>query len=69
MAKVTIVFNGNEEDVEESTTLLDLVERSGVEPRYCAVEVNLEIVPRSDYASHQVQQGDRIEIVTLVGGG
>lgn len=69
MAKVTIVFNGNEEEVEESTTVLDLVERSGVEPRYCAVEVNLEIVPRSHYASHQVQQGDRIEIVTLVGGG
>jgi sulfur carrier protein len=69
MAKVTIVFNGNEEDVDESTTVLDLVERSGVEPRYCAVEVNLEIVPRSHYASHQVQQGDRIEIVTLVGGG
>lgn len=69
MAKVTIVFNGNEEEVEESTTILDLVERSGVEPRYCAVEVNMEIVPRAHYASHHVLNGDRVEIVTLVGGG
>ncbi|MFO0014917.1 MAG: sulfur carrier protein ThiS [Planctomycetota bacterium] len=69
MSMVTIEFNGNEEEVDESTTILDLLERSGVEPRYCAVEVNMEIVPRSHYASHHVKQGDRIEVVTLVGGG
>jgi sulfur carrier protein len=66
---VTIEFNGNEEQVDESTTILDLLERSGVEPRYCAVEVNQEIVPRSHFASYRVQAGDRVEVVTLVGGG
>ena len=69
MSMVTIEFNGNEQQVDESTTILDLLEKSGVEPRYCAVEVNLEIVPRSHYASHPVKEGDRIEVVTLVGGG
>lgn len=66
---VTIEFNGTEEEVDDTTTILDLLERSGVEPRYCAVEVNLEIVPRAHYASHCVKEGDRIEVVTLVGGG
>lgn len=69
MAMVCIEFNGNEEQVDETTTILDLLERSGVEPRYCAVEVNMEIVPRTQFASHLVKQGDRIEVVTLVGGG
>ena len=69
MSTVTIEFNGHEEEVDEATTILDLLERSGVEPRYCAVEVNLEIVPRSHYASQCVNEGDRIEVVTLVGGG
>jgi sulfur carrier protein len=69
MSTITIEFNGNEEEVDEATTILDLLERSGVEPRYCAVEVNLEIVPRSHYASQCVKDGDRIEVVTLVGGG
>lgn len=69
MSLVTIEFNGNEQQVDDSTTILDLLAQSGVEPRYCAVEVNLEIVPRSHYASHRVNEGDRIEVVTLVGGG
>jgi sulfur carrier protein len=69
MSWVTIEFNGNEQQVDESTTILDLLEQSGVEPRYCAVELNMEIVPRSHYASQSVKEGDRIEVVTLVGGG
>jgi sulfur carrier protein len=66
---VTIEFNGNQEQVDESTTLLALLERSGVESRFCAVEVNLEIVPRSHFAGYRIQDGDQIEVVTLVGGG
>jgi sulfur carrier protein len=66
---VTIAFNGTEEQVDESTTILELLERSGVEPRFCAVELNLEILPRTHYATYRVQDGDQIEVVTLVGGG
>lgn len=41
---------------------------------YCAtsrvaVEVNLEIVPRSTYDAHKLQHGDRVEIVRAIGGG
>jgi sulfur carrier protein len=34
-----------------------------------AVEVNLELVPRQNHAQHLLAEGDRLEIVTLVGGG
>jgi sulfur carrier protein len=33
------------------------------------VEVNGELVPKKRHAEHQVRDGDRVEIVTLVGGG
>lgn len=66
---LTIAFNGKEEQVDESVTVLQLLERSGVEPRFCAVELNLEILPRAHYATYRMRDGDRIEVVTLVGGG
>lgn len=66
---LTIEFNGSEEQVDESTTVLDLLEKAGVEPKFCAVEINLEILPRHNYSTRRVQEGDRIEVVTLVGGG
>jgi len=46
--------------------LLDTVE---VPPNYLAVEVNEEVVPREQYGDVMVGAGDRIELVTLVGGG
>jgi sulfur carrier protein len=66
---VTIEFNGTEERVDESTTILELLDRSGVESRYCAVEVNQELLPRTHFGTYRIQDGDRIEVVTLVGGG
>ncbi len=66
---IAIEFNGNQEQVVAATTILDLLQRAKIESRMCAVEVNLEIVPRSEFASFRVSPGDRVEVVTLVGGG
>jgi sulfur carrier protein len=46
--------------------LLRVVGREGVP---CAVEVNRALVPHRRHAEHALSQGDRIEVVTLVGGG
>ena len=46
-----------------------LVAALGLDARKVAVERNLEIVPRSQYARTPVADGDRIEIVSFVGGG
>lgn len=67
---IRITVNGRAEECSAGTTVAELVAR--LEParaRACAVEVNLALVPRSRHAERRLVEGDRVEIVTLVGGG
>lgn len=64
-----IVLNGREEDVASDATLADLVASSGLAGKRVAIEVNREIVPRSDYAARPLAAGDRVEVVHAIGGG
>lgn len=64
-----ITVNGQSREVDEGTTVAELVEQLGLETRGLAVERNLELTPRCDHATTQLAAGDRIEVVTLVGGG
>lgn len=66
---VSIVVNGEPRTVSEGTSLAELLAEVGVTPRHCAVEINLELVPRDQHALRRLAEGDRLEIVTLVGGG
>ncbi len=66
---IRITVNGNETSIEQPMTVEDLLDRVDVPPNYLAVEVNEEVVPREDYAATMVSDGDRVEVVTLVGGG
>ena len=52
-----------------ATTILALIEELSLDPRKVAVELNLEIVPRSLHATTPVSEGDKIELVQFVGGG
>jgi len=67
--ELTIELNGRTEAVAAGTTLADLVARALPTARAYAVEVNRSVVPRRELAEREVAHGDRIEIVTLVGGG
>ncbi|MGE5500549.1 MAG: sulfur carrier protein ThiS [Ignavibacteriales bacterium] len=64
-----ISVNGEERRFEGVTDVAGLVAHLGLDTRKVAVERNLEIVPRSAYAATQLTDGDRIEIVTFIGGG
>lgn len=64
-----IVVNGEAREVEAGATVADLLNELGVNVRHCAVEVNLELVPRMEHAGRVLSAGDRMEVVTLVGGG
>jgi len=66
---VRITLNGEERDVADGTTIAALLEALGVPRKATAVEVNRELVPRSEHATHPLAPGDAVEIVTLVGGG
>ena len=64
-----ISVNGEPRQVEAGCTVALLLEALKLLPRYLAVERNQQLVPRATHAACVLQPGDRIEIVTLVGGG
>lgn len=64
-----ITVNGQERSVADGATIQQLLDELKLSTRYVAVEVNLELVPRQRHAEHSLSPGDRLEIVTLVGGG
>jgi len=53
----------------KAETLSDLVAEIGLQQRMIAIERNLEVVPKSQYDSTRLQDGDRIELVHMIGGG
>ena len=64
-----ISVNGQTRRVPSDATVASLVEELGLDPRQLAVERNLELVPRGAHGATRLADGDRLEIVTLVGGG
>jgi sulfur carrier protein len=64
-----IELNGQPHQVDAESTIAQLLNDLDLQPKQVAVEVNLEIVPRTQHDSRQVKPGDSIEIVTLFGGG
>ena len=64
-----VTINGEERNFQVSLTVQQLLGEIGLDPRKVAVERNLEIVPKSQYQSIAVDDGDRLEIVHFIGGG
>jgi sulfur carrier protein len=64
-----ITVNGQARHAADDATVATLLDELKLTGKPVAVEVNLELVPRSFHAEHRLSDGDRIEIVTLVGGG
>jgi len=66
---IRVVVNGEEREVPADLTVAGLLAHLDLPTRFIAVERNREIVPRARHAETRVEAGDRIEIVTMVGGG
>lgn len=66
---VAVVVNGAAREVPVGSTARDLVAALGLEGRPLAVELNEQVVPRSRLGDCRLENGDRLELVTLVGGG
>jgi thiamine biosynthesis protein ThiS len=67
--QISITINGSPRDVPAGTSLLDLLRILELNPKFLAVERNLNVVPRTRHAECVLEAGDQLEIVTLVGGG
>jgi thiamine biosynthesis protein ThiS len=64
-----IELNGQSREVAADSTVAELLKDLGVAQPHVAVELNLEVVPRAQHEQTQLRHGDRLEVVTLVGGG
>jgi sulfur carrier protein len=66
---MNILLNGESRTLSNGTQLAQLVHELGLEGKRLAVEINREIIPRSQYANTELKNGDTIEIVHAIGGG
>lgn len=69
MSSIRVTVNGERRELPTGITIGQLVADSGLPENAVAVEVNERLVPRAERANHPVSDGDRVELVTLVGGG
>jgi sulfur carrier protein len=65
---VDIAINGENRSVS-AKTVKELLESLDIDSKRVAVELNMEILPKADYVTRTIADGDRIEIVHFVGGG
>ena len=64
-----IQLNGERYELPDGQSVADLLQRLELTGRRLAVEVNREIVPRSQHAATTLVEGDQIEVVHAIGGG
>ncbi|MEH6651775.1 MAG: sulfur carrier protein ThiS [Motiliproteus sp.] len=64
-----IEVNGKRLQLPQNSTVDQLIQTMALTQQRLAVELNLDVVPRSQYASQQLRAGDRVEIVHAIGGG
>ena len=64
-----ITVNGAEREVADGTVLPDLLRDLALPERGVAVERNRLLVRKAEYGGCVLEEGDRLEIVTFVGGG
>jgi sulfur carrier protein len=64
-----ITLNGEPRPLAADQTVGDLLAELKLQPKYLAVELNEQVLPRANFGATRLQAGDRVEIVTLVGGG
>ena len=65
---IQIYVNDGPRQIADGTTIADLLEQLGMVSPAIAVELNLTVQPRDEF-DRILEEGDRLEIVTLVGGG
>lgn len=64
-----IQLNGEAFELPDGETVAGLIDRLDLAGRRVAVELNLDIVPRSQHATTALRDGDRVEVVHAIGGG
>ena len=66
---IEIELNGRRREVRAELTVAELILELGLRPEIVAVEVNRDLVTRDRRAATRLRAGDKVELVTMVGGG
>lgn len=64
-----ILLNGAGYELAPEATISELVSALELAGRRVAVEVNGEVVPASKHEAHRLDEGDRVELISAIGGG
>ena len=67
--QINLQVNGEVKSCSRGTKLPQLLEQMGLNPKLVAVEYNGEILHRQYWSDTQIRESDRLEVVTIVGGG
>lgn len=66
---MNILLNGQNKNIDHNTNIDQLLISLDLNNKRLAVEVNQEIIPRSDFATFTLSELDKVEIVQAIGGG
>lgn len=67
--ELRVKINGESREVNDQSSLNDLVEELSLSPARIAVELNGQVIRRTEWVQTLLAEGDRLEIVHFVGGG
>ena len=65
----TIILNGENKQIDKETNIEQLLLSLNLSNKRLAVEINQQIIPRSNFNSHRLNELDKVEIVQAIGGG
>ncbi|VAW53466.1 Sulfur carrier protein ThiS [hydrothermal vent metagenome] len=66
---ITIILNGSDMQLNSSSNITQLLQKLDLSNKRLAVEINQQIIPRSDFSSFTLSEQDKVEIVQAIGGG
>jgi sulfur carrier protein len=66
---VTVIVNGETRTLDQAATMLKLIEALQLEGKVMAAAVNMQIVKQDQWGSHELKEGDKVELLDFVGGG
>lgn len=64
-----IILNGDQLELKDGSNLSQLINKLHLTGKRLAIEVNREIIPKSEHDKHTLKEGDQVEIVHAIGGG
>ncbi len=66
---ITIILNGENTQIDSGTNIEQQLDSMNLSEKRLAIEINQQIIPRSEFSSHSLNEQDKVEIVQAIGGG